>query len=252
MIGTILRISWINLVRDRVALALTFVLPVIFFSVFVGVFAGLDNDAGRAVTVSWSEEESTPTTRELRSKLDEQSSVRVVSSSSLVADPAAVLRSRHADVVVHVPIGFSNQVGSPGASPESEIVLYANEANPLAVPIVLGSLEAAAFALVVDSLPESAADALADGLIRTRIEHPVTGGGKRPSVAFFAAGIGVLFLLFSLSGRKMLSVRIMNLHSVRVRSRFEDCSRRSEVIADCNRRVGSASDDLNSTLFQAG
>src|ERR1041385_3300497 len=38
MIGTILRVSFLNLRRDRVVLALAFVLPVLFFSIFASVF----------------------------------------------------------------------------------------------------------------------------------------------------------------------------------------------------------------------
>ena len=38
MITTLLRVSWINLKRDRVAQALTFLLPILFFSIFASVF----------------------------------------------------------------------------------------------------------------------------------------------------------------------------------------------------------------------
>ena len=38
MITTLLRISWTNLKRDRVAQALTFLLPILFFSIFASVF----------------------------------------------------------------------------------------------------------------------------------------------------------------------------------------------------------------------
>ena len=35
---TLLRVGWTNLSRDRVAQALTFLLPIIFFSIFAMVF----------------------------------------------------------------------------------------------------------------------------------------------------------------------------------------------------------------------
>ena len=38
--GTLLRIGWLNLRRDRVALALVFALPILFFSIFATVFGG--------------------------------------------------------------------------------------------------------------------------------------------------------------------------------------------------------------------
>ena len=40
MIPTLLMINWINLRRDYVALGLTFVLPIIFFSIFASIFSG--------------------------------------------------------------------------------------------------------------------------------------------------------------------------------------------------------------------
>ena len=41
MIGTVMRIGWLTLKRDRIAQALSFVLPVVFFSVFVVIFGGM-------------------------------------------------------------------------------------------------------------------------------------------------------------------------------------------------------------------
>lgn len=38
MISTLLRLAWLNLKRDRAALFLSFVLPIVFFSIFAGVF----------------------------------------------------------------------------------------------------------------------------------------------------------------------------------------------------------------------
>ena len=40
MIATLLKIGWLNLTRDRVAQALTFLLPIVFFSIFATVFGG--------------------------------------------------------------------------------------------------------------------------------------------------------------------------------------------------------------------
>ena len=51
MIGTLLRISLINVRRDRVALAMTFFLPVLFFSIFANGF-GQQRDPTRKVKVA--------------------------------------------------------------------------------------------------------------------------------------------------------------------------------------------------------
>ncbi len=44
MIWTIFRLGWLHLKRDRVALLLTFALPIVFFSIFAAVFSDLDTD----------------------------------------------------------------------------------------------------------------------------------------------------------------------------------------------------------------
>ena len=47
MILTILKLGWLNLRRDRVALALTFALPIVFFSIFASVFGGQGSGTSR-------------------------------------------------------------------------------------------------------------------------------------------------------------------------------------------------------------
>ena len=41
MLQTILKIEWLNLKRDRIALMIVFVLPIIFFSIFAMIFGGM-------------------------------------------------------------------------------------------------------------------------------------------------------------------------------------------------------------------
>ncbi|MEM1182383.1 MAG: hypothetical protein AAGM22_28815, partial [Acidobacteriota bacterium] len=52
MVGTVLRVSWLTLARDRVALGLTFVLPIVFFTIFASVFSAMDPDGLRPVQVT--------------------------------------------------------------------------------------------------------------------------------------------------------------------------------------------------------
>jgi len=47
MITTLVRISWTNLKRDRVAQALTFLLPILFFSIFASVFGNQSNSTSK-------------------------------------------------------------------------------------------------------------------------------------------------------------------------------------------------------------
>jgi hypothetical protein len=47
MISTIIKLGWLNLSRDRVAQALTFLLPILFFSIFASVFGGQNGQTSR-------------------------------------------------------------------------------------------------------------------------------------------------------------------------------------------------------------
>ena len=58
--GTLLRIGWTNLRRDRVAQALTFLLPIVFFSIFATVFGGQGDASTRAHPRSPSSTRITP------------------------------------------------------------------------------------------------------------------------------------------------------------------------------------------------
>jgi linearmycin/streptolysin S transport system permease protein len=40
MITSVARTSWLNLRRDRAAMILSFVVPLVFFSIFAGIFGG--------------------------------------------------------------------------------------------------------------------------------------------------------------------------------------------------------------------
>ena len=52
---TLMRIAWTNLKRDRVAQAMTFLLPIIFFSIFATVFGNQGDCADGAASASrWS------------------------------------------------------------------------------------------------------------------------------------------------------------------------------------------------------
>ncbi|MEM9799773.1 MAG: ABC transporter permease [Planctomycetota bacterium] len=206
MIRTLLWIGWLDLRRDRVALALTFALPLAFFSVFASVFGGLDDGGGRTVKVAWVAEEATDVTARLRANMEERFGLRIAPATDPAQEPADLITSGTADVVVVVPAGLSAALTSLGATGAPEVSLYANDANPLAAPIVRGALEAALFDVVVDSLPEAVADRVAASAVRIRTERPLGGGAKKPSIAFFAAGIGVMFLLFSLSGRSSILI----------------------------------------------
>ncbi|MDX1502394.1 MAG: hypothetical protein R3325_08510, partial [Thermoanaerobaculia bacterium] len=52
MIATVWKIGWLNLLRDRPALALTFLMPLFFFSIFALVFGEMDRQGPAPVAVA--------------------------------------------------------------------------------------------------------------------------------------------------------------------------------------------------------
>jgi ABC-2 type transport system permease protein len=75
-----------------------------------------------------------------------------------------------------------------------------DRSNPLAGGLVEGRVQAAAAAATLEALPLPGLDP--DALsVPIKIVDALGRTGKRPSIAFFAAGLGVLFLMFAVTGR---------------------------------------------------
>ena len=213
MIRAVLAASWINLKRDRVALALTFVLPVVFFSVFAWVFGGMDRGAERDIEAALVVEEQSDVASRMRDVLMSNKGVRMVTAD---ATGESLSRSRaidliheaKIDVAIVIPEGFSERFASRGSG-TPEVILYTNSANPIAEPVAEMFVQAAAIELGLEAFARLAdlnAPTMNEGLIRVRVEGALESDGKRPSIAFFAAGIGVMFLLFAVSGRSAILI----------------------------------------------
>ena len=76
MIFTLLRIGWLNLKRDRVAQALTFLLPILFFSIFATVF-GNQRDSTQRVRVGVVDLDGSDYSSKLVKALEAEGSLRV-------------------------------------------------------------------------------------------------------------------------------------------------------------------------------
>src|SRR5713226_6793561 len=80
MIPTLLRISWTNLRRDRVAQSMSFLLPIIFFSIFAMVFGNQRNPTRRIAVAVVDEDESEYSTKLVKA-LKAESALRVQTSA---------------------------------------------------------------------------------------------------------------------------------------------------------------------------
>ena len=77
MIITLLRISWTNLKRDRVAQALTFLLPVLFFSIFATVFGNQGNAGTARIRIAVVDEDGSELSRRIAAGLAREKGLRV-------------------------------------------------------------------------------------------------------------------------------------------------------------------------------
>ena len=243
IIWTLLRVSWINLKRDRVAQMLTFLLPILFFSIFALVFGNQGNDATSRVRIAVVDEDGSELSRRVVAGLQQETALRV----RLTADAAGkeppldrgtaeqMVKRGDVPVAVILPKGMGASAAAftpePGAP---RIQLLADVSDPVAPQMVNGLLQKVTMTAAPDLMMKGGLDrfeqyagaltpqqrtAVDAWLPRLRSEaggSPARGaasfgvgvdtvdvmrqGRSDNMVSFYAAGVGVMFLLFSVSG----------------------------------------------------
>jgi ABC-2 type transport system permease protein len=81
---TLLRIGFINLRRDRVVLAMVFLLPIVFFSIFALVFGGQENPSTSRVRIAVVDEDRSEVSARIVAGLQNETGLR----TRLTADEA--------------------------------------------------------------------------------------------------------------------------------------------------------------------
>ena len=244
--GTLLRVAWINLRRDRVAQALTFLLPIVFFSIFATVFGGRGDAATARIRIAVVDEDHSEVSARLIDGLRHEKSLRPQttgdeSGTGPTLDRAAaerLVRAGDVPVAVVIPAGMGAAFSTNGfAGGGPPIRLLSDVSDPIAPQMVLGLLQKVAMTAAPDLLmqggmrqfeahagtlsPQQRA-AVDEWLPRLKPQGQggAAGGGEaigmpigvevvdvmrtdnqRGSlISFYAAGIGVMFLLFSSVG----------------------------------------------------
>jgi ABC-2 type transport system permease protein len=166
---TLLRNLWTILRRDKVALALTFILPIIFFSIFASIFGGSSGGGGsvKPLQLLVADFDDSKVSVSMMKVLAERSEIDVIwagtssaSDSDSEADrpevadlPAAraAVRSGKYDAALLVPAGFGDQFPDfAGTGPAIELVY--DSSNPMAQPSIVGLLQAASFQAAPDMM----------------------------------------------------------------------------------------------------
>jgi ABC-2 type transport system permease protein len=242
MMATLLRIGWTNLRRDRVAQALTFVLPIVFFSIFANVFAGQADGQTARIRVAAVDEDRSELSARLLEGLRKEAGLRVRTTADEkgdgpTLDRAAAERLVHegdVPVAIVLPRGLGQSFARSGfaAGNGPQIQLLADVSDRIAPQVVLGLLQKVTMTAAPDLMMQSGLHqfeqyagpmtpqqkaAVDSWMPRLKADGgtghgPVAAGvgvgvqvvdvmrtdSRHGSlVSFYAAGIGVMFLLFS-------------------------------------------------------
>jgi ABC-2 type transport system permease protein len=245
MIGTLLRIGFINLRRDRVAQSLTFLMPIIFFSIFAMVF-GNQKSGTRQVRVAVVDEDRSDYSKALVTALQKEGGLAVQTAAGKDAGGAPLDRAAAQQLVkagtlgiaLVLPkgLGATRQMWESGGT-RTAAQLYEDPSDPVGPEVVRGLLEKVSFTAMpgtlaqdgiamfrkyagpltpaqegavdgwMSSLQAPGADPAASGdagnsafglpVETINVVHPGADNGS--TVSFYAAGVGVMFLLFSCS-----------------------------------------------------
>jgi ABC-2 type transport system permease protein len=238
----------VSLRRDRAALSLSFVLPVVFFSIFAVIFGGR-HDTTPKVTVLVVDEDHSRASGRLVRGLQQEGSLVVKTRPAPVRDAEQpeytaataerAVKEGAAPVAVTIPSGFgANPISFGGADGNRPGIQLLEDSSDMVAPqVISGLLQKVAMTSMPDVMAEQGSkyfDRYAGGLTseqRDRLEEGIrslrerqesggtgpasgTGGGiiavtsravvgenkNNPMVSFYAAAIGVMFLLFTASG----------------------------------------------------
>jgi ABC-2 type transport system permease protein len=245
---TLLRIGWINLKRDRVAQALTFLLPIIFFSIFATVFGGQGDSRTPRIRVAVVDDDRSELSRRMIAGLQKENGLRIRTTVEERGAPQEggppldrsaaerLVRAGDVPVAVVIPKGLGAEFGQNGFGGGPTLLVLADPSDPVAPNMVTGLLQKVTMTAAPDLMMEGgirqfetyagaltaeqrsavdawlprlkpgesgtngASDATSMGLSVEVVDLMRTDNRRGSLVSFYAAGIGVMFLLFSMVG----------------------------------------------------
>ena len=224
MIAALLKVMVLGLVRDRGALAMTFLLPPLIFVIFAAIFAGVSGDELR-LKIGLVDDAQTEQSARLVAAIREEPSLRVSSDTLKDADSL-----RRAVSLGEIDVGLYIRGDLTADSATAPIVVITDAGRAMAGPVLSGQVRrliarempGVALGRLVPSIEtltgglsaeqrtrldagleameqqtESAAseDGAGDGALVSIDTLPVRGGNS--AVSYYAGAIAILFVLFS-------------------------------------------------------
>lgn len=245
MILAVIKAGWMNLKRDRAALMLSFAVPIVFLSIFAGIF-GAQRSRTPSTKLAIADEDRSQNSKRLVAALQRESALRIVLAPKgqppfTAKSAEEYVRGGDAPVALVIPKGFgATKISFEGTNASVPTFrLLTDSADPIAQQVAAGLLQK----VVMTSMPEmmvsagtDAIDRWSGGLTAQQKQtidanmaqfrawearpRPATsstaqsGGGELVKItttdivgqnksnvvaALYAAGIGVMFLLFTAS-----------------------------------------------------
>jgi len=220
MIWTVIQTSWRRLRNNRSELLLTFIVPMVFFSIFALIFGSRDSSSSTPkIKVAISNEFPTELSNRSVALLREQKSLRLSDRSTKSADQTSnsvsVSKESAEDLVrrgmVSAAVVFTKADSQTGTQPEIQILTdsFDQVASQVLTAVVQKAVMTANAEITKSRAgqinPVTQASFNNNPIPSPNFPQPpsiatvdIIGGKKtNPVIAMYAAGIAVMFLLFS-------------------------------------------------------
>ncbi len=232
MILTVIRIGLLRLRNNPLEMLLTFVVPVIFFSIFALIFgSGLGSGETSAVKAVIVDEDNSDSSAALVEKLKADSGLADVASAAALAPDQidvkpegvtreialAAVRDGNAKIAIVVAEGFEEAMKFGG---DPQVILFADSSDQIAPQLTealvrraigqqAGDIQREKARRRIRLLPKKTRERfqnLASESEATSLENAVqtedvlASGKANPRISMYAAGIAVLFVLFAATG----------------------------------------------------
>lgn len=209
MIWTVFQVGLGRLLRNRVELLLTFVVPIAFFSIFALIFGnGIGQSSRGAIKTVIVDAAETPRTRMLVKKILETPGLkpyRLAGSQTLLSEQQARELVRLGRIAVAIVLHDDSNQASAELLVDPADQMSGPLAKALLSPILAAVRPLREHGIIQASGTSDAAPALASPpetaapYDLVQFVHVLDGGVGKPVLSMYAAGIAVMFLLFGAS-----------------------------------------------------